>query len=182
MIRADVERFDELQDAIAEATRGLEARRILELGTGTGETSRRVLEDHPEASLTGIDESEPMLVQARRLLPRADLRTSRLQDPLPEGPFDLVVSALTVHHLGRDEKADLFQRVATVLRPGGRFVMGDVVVPERETDAVTPLTEGFDLPDSVAEQLDWLAEAGLAARVTWSWKDLAVIAADAQES
>jgi tRNA (cmo5U34)-methyltransferase len=179
MIRADVERFDDFQGAIAEATRDVEAERILELGTGTGETARRVLEHHAQAALVGIDESESMLEHARRALPaRTDLHVARLQEPLPEGPFDLVFSALTVHHLDSGEKADLFRRVADVLRPRGRFVLGDVVVPIRDEDAVTPLSEGFDLPDPVEDQLDWLTAAGFAAQVAWVWKDLAVIRAD----
>jgi tRNA (cmo5U34)-methyltransferase len=179
MIRADVERFDDFQDAIAEATADVEAETILELGTGTGETAQRVLEHHAQAALVGIDESESMLEHARRALPaRTELHVARLQEPLPEGPFDLVFSALTVHHLDSDEKADLFRRVAAVLRPRGRFVLGDVVVPIRDEDAVTPLSEGFDLPDPVDDQLDWLTAAGFAAQVAWVWKDLAVIRAD----
>jgi tRNA (cmo5U34)-methyltransferase len=177
-IRTDIERFDEFQDAIADETCGVQADRILELGTGTGETARRVLEHHPEALLVGVDESDSMLEDAREALPKAtELRVSRLQDPLPEGPFDLVFSALTVHHLNACEKADLFRRVADVLRPGGRFVLGDVVVPERADDAVIPLTEGFDLPDRLDDQLEWLTAAGFRARTTWTWKDLAVISA-----
>ena len=178
-IRADLERFDELQEAVADATRDLPARRILELGTGTGETARRVLERHPDAALVGIDESDSMLEHARRGLPDGtELGVARLQDALPEGPFDLVFSALTVHHLDPGEKADLFQRIAAVLRAEGRFVLGDVVVPDRPEDAVTPLTEGFDLPDPVQDQLVWLTAAGFDPRVTWAWKDLAVISAD----
>jgi tRNA (cmo5U34)-methyltransferase len=177
-IRADIERFDEFQEAMADATRDLDARRILELGTGTGETARRVLELHSEAALVGIDESEEMLEEARRSLPtHTEFRAVRLQDPLPDGPFDLVFSALTVHHLDPGEKADLFRRIAEVLHPGGRFVLGDVVVPERAEDAITPLTEGFDLPDRLEDQFDWLHSAGFRPTTTWTWKDLAVISA-----
>ena len=179
LIRADVPRFDEFQEAVADATVGVAPKVILELGSGTGETARRVLERHPGARLVGIDESEEMLEDARRSLPpRAELRTSRLQDPLPDGPFELVFSALTVHHLDSQEKADLFRRIAEVLQPGRRFVLGDVVVPERAEDVVTPLTEGFDLPDRLEDQLEWLAAAGFRARATWTWNDLAVISAD----
>jgi tRNA (cmo5U34)-methyltransferase len=177
-IRTDIERFDEFQDAIADETRGVPADRILELGTGTGETAQRVLEHHPTAALVGVDESDSMLERAREALPQAtELRVSRLQDPLPKGPFDLVFSALTVHHLNAGEKADLFRRVADVLRPGGRFVLGDVVVPEHADDAVIPLTEGFDLPDRLEDQLEWLGAAGFRATATWTRKDLAVISA-----
>ena len=176
-IRADIPAYDEFQDAVVAATRDLSARRILDLGVGTGETARRVLAVHRDAELVGIDESEAMLAAARAELD-ADLRTARLEDELPEGPFDLVVSALAVHHLDAGGKRDLFRRVAAVVEPGGRFVLGDVVAPPDPADAVTPTTPGFDRPDALDDQLRWLAEAGFDAEVTWAWKDLAVVRAE----
>ena len=173
----DIPDYVELQEETVRATDGLRAERIFELGTGTGETARRVLERHPGAHLTGIDASAEMLEEARHVLPGADLRVSRLADPLPEGPFDLVVSTLAVHHLDAAGKAALFARVAAALAPGGRFVLADVVVPERPEDAVIPCTPGFDLPDSVPDQLEWLREAGLEPRVAWERRDLAVLVA-----
>jgi tRNA (cmo5U34)-methyltransferase len=167
----------ELQAETVRATAGLEAARILELGTGTGETARRVLAHHPDAQLVGIDSSRHMLEEARRALPNADLRESRLEDPLPEGPFDLVFSALAVHHLDPAGKAALFRRVAAVLALGGHFVLADVVVPERPEDAVIDCTPGFDLPDPVPDQLEWLRAAGLEPRVAWAQRDLAVVVA-----
>ena len=98
----------------------------------------------------------------------------RLEDPLPEGPFDLVFSALAVHHLDARGKADLFARVAAVLEPGGWFVLADVVVPDDPADATTPLSPDYDLPDRVDEQLAWLRDAGLEASVVWAAGDLAV--------
>lgn len=174
-IRADIPVFDELQERAAEATEDAAATEILELGIGTGETAKRVLARHRGARLVGIDESEAMLAAADV---EGDLRVSRLEDPLPEGPFDLVVSCLAVHHLDGEGKRDLFRRVAEVLRPGGRFVLADVVVPEREEDAVTPTTPDFDRPDPLATQLAWLREVGFEPETTWSWKDLAVVKAD----
>src|SRR5262245_62724772 len=47
---------------------------------------------------------------------RVSLLVGRLEDPLPQGPFDLVVSALAVHHLDAASKADLFRRIAATLR------------------------------------------------------------------
>ena len=179
MIRADLPGFDAFQDTTVAAT-GREASRILELGTGTGETARRLLERHAEAELVGIDESAAMLSGARRVLPadRSRLVAQRLQDPLPPGLFDLVVSVLCVHHLDSDEKADLFRRVRTCLAAGGRFVLGDVVIPLDPAAAVTELTPGYDKPDTVADQLAWLRGAGFSAEVTWQRGDLAVIVAD----
>lgn len=97
---------------------------------------------------------------------------------MPEQEFDLVVSALSVHHLDSEVKRDLFVRVAQRLRIGGQFVLGDVVIPEDPDDAVTPLEPEVDIPDDLPNQLKWLTAADLSPSVVWTYKDLAVIAAD----
>jgi tRNA (cmo5U34)-methyltransferase len=169
----------ELQEQAAAATAAVAAQSILELGIGTGETTRRVLALHPDARLTAIDSSAEMLERARESYPDADLRLSRLEYPLPEGPFDLVFSALVVHHLDGAGKRDLFRRVAEVVRPGGSFVLADVVVPDREEDQQIHIDWVMDLPDRLDDQLEWLRAAGLDAQPLWSLKDLAVIRATA---
>jgi L-threonylcarbamoyladenylate synthase len=175
-IREDVPVYDRLQRELAEAS-GSDARRILELGTGTGVTSKLLLERHPEGFLTGIDSSLEMLNAARGQLPaeRVELRVGRIEEELPSGPFDLVASALCVHHLDAGEKARLFAQVRARLPPGGRFVLADVVLPTDPADARIPLTPGFDKPSPVSDQLAWLAESGFAATVAWEQGDLAVI-------
>ena len=180
MVREEVPAYDELQDAVAAATAGAGVERVLDLGVGTGETSRRVLEVHPGSELIGIDESADMLAAASAQLEHADLRVARLEDPLPEGSFDLVVSALAVHHLDGDGKAELFARIAARLRPGGRFVLGDVVIPDDPADAITPIDGVYDTPSRAADQVHWLGAAGLDARIVWSRQDLAVIVAESR--
>ncbi|MDH3706081.1 MAG: class I SAM-dependent methyltransferase, partial [Acidimicrobiia bacterium] len=69
-------------------------------------------------------------------------------------------------------------RVHQALAPGGRFVLGDLVVPDDPADAVTPLVPDYDQPSSVADQLDWLSAAGFEATLTWRHRDLVVIIAD----
>ena len=180
MIHADIPLYDRFQDELAAAS-GDGARRVLELGTGTGETARRLLARHPEAFLVGIDESAAMLGAAREALPtaRVSLRVGAIEDDLPKGPFEVVASALCVHHLRGTVKRDLFARVRDVLAPGGRFVLGDVVVPVDPADAVIALTPGFDHPSSLADQLRWLGEVGFArASVVWAHADLAVVVAE----
>ena len=180
-IRDDLPAYDELQDAVVAAGRGAPVRRILELGTGTGETAQRLLAAHPGAVLTGVDTSAAMLGAARARLPAngIELRVGRLEDPLPDGPFDLVATALSVHHLSAAGKRDLFARIRGVLAPGGRFVLGDVVVPENPADVVASLTPGYDQPSSLEDQLGWLVEAGFTrVRATWTQRDLAVVVAE----
>jgi tRNA (cmo5U34)-methyltransferase len=155
--------------------------RVLELGTGTGETARRLLERHPAAQLVGVDESASMLAAARTALPedRVSLQVGAIEDPLPAGPFDLVASALCVHHLEGTLKRDLFARVRSVLAPGGRFVLGDVIVPADAGETAIPLSDGYDHPSPLADQLRWLAETGFDAHVVWEHGDLAVVVASA---
>lgn len=174
---AEVPGYEELQEAVVAATAGTCATRVLELGTGTGETALRVRGEHLEAGWLGIDASEPMLARARERLPDADLRLQRLQDELPEGPFDLVVSVLAVHHLDGAGKRDLFSRVARVLQPGGLFVLGDVVVPPEGQEGPIEIDWEMDVPDSVEDQLSWLRAAGFEAEASSVRVDLAVFRA-----
>jgi tRNA (cmo5U34)-methyltransferase len=180
LVRAEVPDYDRVQAEVVAATRGREVAAILELGTGTGETARRLLDAHPAARLVGVDSSGLMLRGARTVLDpeRVDLRLQAIEDPLPEGPFELVAAAFSVHHLRAEGKSDLFARVAHVLAPGGRFVLADVIHPEDPSDVVTPLDDGFDFADPIDDQLAWLASAGLAASVAWAHRDLAVLVAD----
>ena len=180
LMREEVPAYGRLQAAVARATAGLDVSSVLDLGTGTGETLAAVLALHPAARAVGVDESEDMLGVARARFSAAviDLRVADLSDPLPAGPFDLVVSALAVHHLEGPDKADLFARIGRSLRSGGRFVLGDVVVPLDPADAVTPVTDGHDRPSPLADQLDWLATAGFVVTETWRERDLVVLRAD----
>lgn len=180
MIREDIPGYEDFQDCLVLSSGARRVRRILELGTGTGETTLRLLGRYPDATLVGIDESPAMLEYARRVLPpeRVELQAARLQDPLPKGPFDLVASALAVHHLDGEEKADLFCRVRRVMAPGARFALADAVIPIDPAEARVSITPGFDKPDSTTDQLAWLAQAGLVAHVAWQQRDLAVIVAD----
>ena len=178
LMAEEVPAYERLQDEVAAASRGRPAARVLDLGTGTGVTALRVLAAHPDARLVGIDESADMLAVARKALPpESDLRVSQLEDPLPPGPFDLVVSALAVHHLDGPGKRDLFRRIAAVLAPAGRLVLADLIIPDHPADAVTPIDGDYDQPSTLADQLTWLREAGLDPSVTWSDRDLAVILA-----
>jgi tRNA (cmo5U34)-methyltransferase len=180
LMRAEVPAYERLQQAVARATVELTVARMLDLGTGTGETMSAVLEVHPGAVAVGVDKNEAMLGVAHRRLAgvTVGLREANLTDALPAGPFDVVVSALAIHHLEGPDKADLFARIAGVLRPGGRFVLGDVVVPVNQTDAVTPLIADHDRPSTLADQLQWLDEAGFEASTVWSEHDLVVVRAD----
>lgn len=172
-IRQELPLYDQLQDQLIQATYGVAVRRILDLGAGTGETSRRCLEAYPDADLVAVDPSEPLLRIAAQVLGSGpQLRLGFLDEPLPKGPFDLVVSALSVNSLAPNERSHLFSRIRRVLSPRGRFVLADLVAPESAA-AAAPTAGQAERMDTL---LGRLRASGLRPEVTWTDTDLAVIA------
>jgi len=103
--------------------------RVLDLGAGTGLLSAQLLERVAPASLTLLDGAAGMLAQARQRLSghAPTLIEADFMQPLPSGPFDVVVSALAIHHLDDAEKRTLFARVHAALAPGGLFVNAEQI-------------------------------------------------------
>jgi len=166
LIHAEVPRYDELQEAAIDAI-PFEPARVLELGFGTAETTRRIWERYPNSRITGLDSSPEMVFKARELGWEA-MRLGRIEDPLPDGPWDLVIAVLSVHHLDAEGKRDLFRRVREQSRS---LVIGDVVEVEPER-RVTPIDYEYDIPSPAADQAKWCG-----GEVVWEVDDLAVIRA-----
>jgi tRNA (cmo5U34)-methyltransferase len=164
MIRSEVPGFDDLQAASIEAIPFPPAR-VLDLGIGTGETSRRLLEAYPEARITGLDSSPDMVFRAREM--GIEVRLARMEDPLPDGPWDLVIAVLSVHHLRSDQKQDLFRRVREHSRA---LILADVVAARSH---VTTVSSDRDFPESADDLAAWCG-----GEVVWSEDDLRVILAE----
>jgi tRNA (cmo5U34)-methyltransferase len=162
-IRADVPRYDELQKRTIDAIR-FPPGRVLELGVGTGETTRRLLERYPDADVIGLDSTPEMVFRARET--GIEVRLARMEDPLPDGPWDLVLSVLSVHHLEADGKRDLFRRVREQSRA---LVLGDVVDADVQ---IASVEAGVDFPDPPNDVAEWCG-----GEVVWRADDLAVIRA-----
>jgi trans-aconitate methyltransferase len=163
-IRAEVPRYDELQEHSIEAIPFPPAR-VLELGIGTGETTRRLLERYPDARVVGLDSGPEMVFRARAM--GIEVRLARMEDPLPDGPWDLVLSVLSVHHLVAEGKRDLFRRVREQSRS---LVLGDVVVADAQIATIDP---ELDFPDRASDVAGWCG-----GEIVWEADDLAVIRAE----
>lgn len=106
---------------------------VLELGVGTGTLTELLLSEFPHAQVTGVDISPKMIARARTKLRRYRGRVELVPGPLEEfheGTYDVVVSALAIHHLADPAKWRLFRRIHRTLAPGGYFGDGDDHLPE----------------------------------------------------
>lgn len=103
-------------------------KRVLDLGAGTGLLTACWQAHFPQAEYVLVDVAEDMLRQAQVRF--ADCaKVSRLvldyTQTFPEGEFDAIVSALSIHHLEDADKAQLFARIHAALPAGGIFVNYD---------------------------------------------------------
>jgi tRNA (cmo5U34)-methyltransferase len=124
-IRARIPRYDELQEQAIAAV-PFPPERVLELGMGTGETTRRLIEAYPDAWVIGLDASPDMVFRARQTYD--DVQLARMEDPLPDGPWDLVISVLSVNELDDEQRQRLVRRVREQSRS---LVIGDVFEGDR---------------------------------------------------
>jgi tRNA (cmo5U34)-methyltransferase len=130
---------------------------------------------------------------------RGDLNDPAWPQALPGGRYDAVVSGLAIHHIPAERKRALFAEAFELLEPGGLFVNMDYVsiegplrglfdeemrakaVDHEHASGGTRSAEEVDIeddddrPDSVADQLRWLREAGFEqVEVHFKWAEAAV--------
>jgi tRNA (cmo5U34)-methyltransferase len=106
---------------------------ILDIGAGTGLLSALLLQRYPAASLTLLDISDQMLkVAHERFSGKPDTRyiTGDYSTLDLGGPYDLICSALSIHHLSHEDKETLCRRIYDALNPCGVFVNADQAAGE----------------------------------------------------
>lgn len=121
--------------------------RVVDLGCGRGaELGRAAACYGPTGLGVGVDRTPAMLVAASRTIvpdgPRWFVRGDLERLPLASASCDVVLSSCAINH-ARDKLA-VYREIARILRPGGRFVVADIVAEQ-------------ELPPSVREDPEAVA-------------------------
>jgi len=103
---------------------------ILEIGSGPGFVTQRLLEDLPTARITGL-EIDPLLIErAREKLAGPDaervtiVQGDVMNPPLPEGRFDLAFARYLFMHI--PDPVGAARQIKRLLKPGGRLVISEL--------------------------------------------------------
>ena len=153
---------------------------LLDLGCGTGLELEAWLPLCPDAAVTGIDLSQPMLDALAAKFPGHTLRllcASYLDVELGEAAYDAAVSVESLHHFPAAQKLPLYRKLLRALRPGGLFVLTDYFAADeaqeqagfaelarlkREQRAADGALYHFDTPLTVDHEMALLRQAGFA--------------------
>ena len=108
---------------------------VLDVGCAAGHTAFAFAPHVRE--VIGVDLSAGMLAEADRQARERGITNVRWQEasaaalPFPDWTFDIVTCRMVAHHL--PALAPSLTDIARVLRPGGRFVVVDIISPEEPT-------------------------------------------------
>lgn len=105
--------------------------RVLDLGAGTGLLSFLVARKFPQARITLMDISREMLGKARERFAGMEKRLEFVAGDYAngfEGQFDVVISALSIHHLTDADKIKLFKNIYDALPDGGIFINAEQIL------------------------------------------------------
>ena len=143
-------RYEEVLDFVAETAGAAPGKRMLDIGTGTGNLALRCMECG--ASVVGLDPSPGMLEQAKaKSAGKMNVEFVVADEPFLRIPFsdlsfDAVVSTYAFHHVRNEVKPECVLEMLRVLKRGGMLVLGDLAFQDAESEK------------KALKEYDWLEE------------------------
>lgn len=159
---------------------------ICDLGSGTGNVTKLLLETFPNATINCIDISPMMVDMAKAKLNNDDIKyeIADFYEYEFSEKYDIITSSLALHHLVTDDDKKMFyKKIYNALNDGGLFYNADVVIAASETteDKIMELWKQWlrryhseedlmemvvnryyeeDRPTTIVNHLNWLQEIG----------------------
>jgi 2-polyprenyl-3-methyl-5-hydroxy-6-metoxy-1,4-benzoquinol methylase len=120
--------FSEIIEAIPAGSR------LLDVGCGSGLLVGLLASVNRVELAVGFDSSAPAVAAARVALKnldpdqrqRVEVRMLSVEEPWPEGEFDVVTIVDVVHHIPRKFQRDVLRQAAAKLSPGGLLLYKDI--------------------------------------------------------
>ncbi len=170
--------------------------KVLDLGCGTGNISKKIKERFPNSKIHCVDLAENMVKIAQKKLvnyPDISYETGDFQHISLNSDYEVIVSSLAMHHLKTDQdKKEVYQKIYESIVPGGVFYNADVVLGSTEylqnlyiekwkefmalnhsleeiENKWMPTHRREDKPAKMIDHIKWLQEAGFK-QVDVVWK------------
>ena len=165
----------------------LEAKRILDLGSGGGRLLALVKAARPSAQSVALDFSPTMLQVLRKLFATdrsVTIVSHDFEHALPPmQQFDAVVSSFAIHHVSHKRKRTLYHEIFELLAPNGVFCNLEHVAsptPRLHAGFLQAISADHEDPSNklldLETQLAWLREIGFEdVDCHWKWRELALL-------
>lgn len=98
-------------------------RRVIDLGCGPGNSTAVLVEQYPDAHITGMDSSPDMIEKAKAAYPDVEFTLGDLGSYTPEEPADLLFTNAVFQWIKPEDRIPIMKRLIQSQKPGGVFAL-----------------------------------------------------------
>ena len=125
--------YKEILNQIYNEVLSLKAKKVLDIGFGTGTLTSRLYEKGIE--IYGQDFSKEMFDTAKEKMPNAKLYfkdfSHGLDEALLANKYDTIIATYSLHHLEDGDKTNFIKSLLPLLNDGGKILIGDIAFKTR---------------------------------------------------
>ena len=124
--------YEEMMNALIDALpfKKQDRLKVLDLGCGTGNLSRKIISAYPEAGITCVDMAENMIKMAKAKLEDDNVKfwLGDIRDFDYSGKYDVIVASLVLHHIDKRDKPRFYRKIHEALSNKGTFLCIDIFI------------------------------------------------------